>query len=435
MRGIGTSTKHPGSLCPGPRQSWCSWREQTREAPVPRRDIKAASQAGEHRHEGSLFRGQELSHRASPGVLSRRGLLRFDGHERARLSVLRGASVSQVPGHIRGRRDDQRLSDLPHAFAPLRGPCPLRDRREDQRRYEATADRTRGSYGPDSDHDCCQAPPREQTRLISLTVTDTQQQTRDIMAALADEGVADGPDLDSWHALQQWLARAERRVTIPYAKELAAKIPPLAVRLRRDFGALLNLIKAHALLHQANRQRDREGLIIATIADYAKVRDLVADLVSEGIEATVSPTVRETVATVGRLHDETEKAATLRDIAEELKLDKSTASRRVRTAIDKGFIKNLEDQRGRAGRYVPADPLPDDVEILPPPEVLQCCTVAGDAEGVKKNVVSEFPEDAGNRRSVSAPPKTDATVQEPEEEEKEIDEHGWNCLCNECLPT
>ena len=277
--------------------------------------------------------------------------------------------------------------------------------------------------------------PENETRLISLTVTDTQQQTRDIMAALADEGVADGPDLDSWHALQQWLARAERRVTIPYAKELAAKIPPLAVRLRRDFGALLNLIKAHALLHQANRQRDREGLIIATIADYAKVRDLVADLVSEGIEATVSPTVRETVATVGRLHDETEKAATLRDIAEELKLDKSTASRRVRTAIDKGFIKNLEDQRGRAGRYVPADPLPDDVEILPPPEVLQCCTVAGDAEGVKKNVVSEFPEDAGNRRSVSAPPKTDATVQEPEEEEKEIDEHDWNCLCNECLPT
>src|SRR5215204_4064389 len=268
--------------------------------------------------------------------------------------------------------------------------------------------------------------PENETRLISLTVTDTQQQTRDIMAALADEGVADGPDLDSWHALQQWLARAERRVTIPYAKELAAKIPPLAVRLRRDFGALLNLIKAHALLHQANRQRDREGLIIATIADYAKVRDLVADLVSEGIEATVSPTVRETVATVGRLHDETEKAATLRDIAEELKLDKSTASRRVRTAIDKGFIKNLEDQRGRPGRYVPADPLPDDVEILPPPEVLQCCTVAGDAEGVKKNVVSEFPEDAGNRRSVSAPPKTDATVQEPEEEEKEIDEHGWN---------
>jgi hypothetical protein len=278
--------------------------------------------------------------------------------------------------------------------------------------------------------------PENETRLISLTVTDTQQQTRDIMAALADEGAADGPDLDSWHALQQWLARAERRVTIPYAKELAAKIPPLAVRLRRDFGALLNLIRAHALLHQANRERDREGRIIATIADYAIVRGLVADLVSEGIEATVAPTVRETVATVGRLHDETEKAATLRDIAEELKLDKSTASRRVRTAIDKGFIKNLEDQRGKPGRYVPADPLPEDVEILPLPEVLQCCTVAGDSEGFKKNIFAEVPEEAGNGKFVSTPPKTDATAQHSEEEkEEEIDEHGWNCLCNECLPT
>jgi DNA-binding MarR family transcriptional regulator len=84
------------------------------------------------------------------------------------------------------------------------------------------------------------------------------------------------------------------------------------------------------------------------------------------------------------LHDETEKAATLRDIAEVLKLDKSTASRRIRTAIDKGFIKNLEDQRGKPGRYVLADPLPDDVEILPQPEVLQCCTVACDSEGVQE---------------------------------------------------
>jgi hypothetical protein len=86
--------------------------------------------------------------------------------------------------------------------------------------------------------------------------------------------------MDSWHALQQWLERAEQGVTIPYAKELATKIPPLAVRLRRDFGAVLNLIKAHALLHQASRERDREGRIITTITDYRVVRELVADLSS-----------------------------------------------------------------------------------------------------------------------------------------------------------
>ena len=37
-------------------------------------------------------------------------------------------------------------------------------------------------------------------------------------------------------------------------------MPPVAVRLRRDFGAVLGLIRAHALLHQATRGRDdRDG--------------------------------------------------------------------------------------------------------------------------------------------------------------------------------
>lgn len=55
------------------------------------------------------------------------------------------------------------------------------------------------------------------------------------------------------------------------------------MRLRRDFGALLNLVRAHALLHRASRGRDREGRIAAAVEDYARVRGLVADLVSEGV--------------------------------------------------------------------------------------------------------------------------------------------------------
>jgi hypothetical protein len=48
--------------------------------------------------------------------------------------------------------------------------------------------------------------------------------------------------------------------------------------------------------------------------------------------------------------------------------------RRVRTAITKGFVKNLEDRKGRPGRYVVGDPMPDDVVVLPTPEeVLQRC--------------------------------------------------------------
>jgi hypothetical protein len=217
--------------------------------------------------------------------------------------------------------------------------------------------------------------PENETRMISLAVTDTQEQTRDVLAALAEEEIS-SPDLVSWVALQEWVGLGARRVTIPYARELADLIPPVAVRLRRDFSAVLNLIRAHTLLHQASRERDDQGQVVATLEDYRVVRELVADLVAEGVDATVSETVRETVGAIETLIDEgDDDAVSLGKIAAELKLDKSAASRRVRSAINKGFVKNLEDRRGKPGRYCLADEMPEDVVILPTPEeVLQCCT-------------------------------------------------------------
>jgi hypothetical protein len=257
--------------------------------------------------------------------------------------------------------------------------------------------------------------PENETRMLSLTVTDTHQQTRDVMAALANEDGEAPPDLDAWHALQEWLVAAERRVVVPYAGELAAAIPPVAVRLRRDFGAVLNLIRAHAILNQASRERDAGGRIIATLEDYAHVRELVADLVSEGIEATVPATVRETVEMVNRLHDETNEEVTIAALAAEIKLDKSAAWRRVRSAMDRGYVKNLEDRKGRPARLVAAEALPDDIEILPTPERLQGCTVAIDSEGIETNNLSGPADSAQEKDFLLTPPDKAATVQPREE--------------------
>jgi hypothetical protein len=211
--------------------------------------------------------------------------------------------------------------------------------------------------------------PENETRLLSLTVTDTQDQTRAVMAALAEEAGEAGPNFEPWHALQVWLEDAEHRVSIPYAKILADLIPPVAVRLRRDFGALLNLIRAHALLHQASRERDSEGRIIASIQDYAAVRELVVDLVGEGVEATVPDTVRQTVEAVKRLReDSNDEPVTVAELARELKLDRSAVSRRARNAKDRGYLRDLEDNPRKPSRLIPGDDLPDDVQILPIPE-------------------------------------------------------------------
>lgn len=218
--------------------------------------------------------------------------------------------------------------------------------------------------------------PENETRLISLVVKDTPGQTRAVMRAIADE---DAPDLDlePWHALQRWLE--PRRVAVPYAKQLAELVPAVAVRLRRDFGSVLGLIRAHALLHQATRAEDEEGRIVATIEDYNVVRELVSDLVASGVGAGVSDETRETVDAVDRLADG--EGMTQKALATELGLDKSAVSRRVRVATREGYLRNLEDRRGRPARLVIGDPLPEAMEILPSPDKINSCTVARLIEG------------------------------------------------------
>ncbi len=230
-------------------------------------------------------------------------------------------------------------------------------------------------------------PEENETRLFSIPVTDTPEQTTKVLHQKAQEaegGERPSVDPTPWHALQAWLEGAERRVRIPYATALASLIPPVAVRLRRDFPALLSLITAHAILHQGNRSKDEDGAILASLQDYAVVRELVGDLVAEGVEAAVSATTRETVDAVRDLCPDNEGGVTVKAVARALHLDKASASRRVHKAADEGYLKNLEDRKGRAAKLVLGEPLPEQQEILPRPNDprLQGCTVAGETDGI-----------------------------------------------------
>jgi hypothetical protein len=212
--------------------------------------------------------------------------------------------------------------------------------------------------------------------MLSLTVTDTREQTAAVFQALANGGTHN-VDLSRWQALQAWLATSMCDVEIPFASTLANMVPPVAIRLRRDFKTVLTLIRAHALLHQASRRKDAKGRLLAEIADYAAVRDLVADLVAEGAEVTIKPEVRETIRAVQDLLARGLKDVKQADLKKALKLDKSVVSRRVAAAQDAGLLRNLEDRKGQPAKLVLGDPLPDEVELLPTPERLHGCRVAG----------------------------------------------------------
>lgn len=214
--------------------------------------------------------------------------------------------------------------------------------------------------------------PENETRMISITVCDTPDQTSAILKQLAID-VNEEPDLSKWIALQEWISTGEHSVIIPYAEKLASLIPPVAVRLRRDFSSVLSLIKANTLLHRATRERDNCGRIIATLTDYEIVRDLAAEFIAEGVGVLVPDSLRETVQAVKDLNQET---VSVKEVAAKLGLDKSAASRRVRSALSGGYLINAEEKRGKALKLEIGDPLPEEIEFLPSVDKLNGCTVA-----------------------------------------------------------
>ena len=100
--------------------------------------------------------------------------------------------------------------------------------------------------------------PENETRLLSLAVKDTPNQTRMVLLALARGTESDGTvDYARWQAFQSSLETGERRVEITFAQKLAGLIPPVAVRLRRDFRLLLALI--HGKARDAGDRRRGQG--------------------------------------------------------------------------------------------------------------------------------------------------------------------------------
>jgi DNA-binding Lrp family transcriptional regulator len=224
-----------------------------------------------------------------------------------------------------------------------------------------------------------------ETRLISVQIDDTRAQTKRVMKAIA-AGNGRVVDLERWHQLQYWLADGERRVAVPFASVLAELVPPVAVRLRRDFGVVLALTCAHTLLHRAGREVSEHGEIVATLDDYAAVRALVHDLISDTIGAQVSKATRETVEVVKEITArDDEKYATTGQLVKRLKLDQSAVYRRVSKAIDQGYLINDQDRPKKPMLLRIGESLPEDRVILPTRERVEhaLCTYAVRSEPIE----------------------------------------------------
>jgi hypothetical protein len=273
--------------------------------------------------------------------------------------------------------------------------------------------------------------PELETRCISFFTDDTPDQTARVFETLA--GLEDeddlGVDFDRWHALQRWIAEAgARRVWIPCARALARLMPTVATRLRRDFVSMLCLVRAHALLHQATRERDERGRVVATIADYTAVHELLDELVAEAVEASVSLATRETVEAVRELLEEPVREWTsVKKIADRLGIGRSATYDRVTRATEAGFLVNKTRKDERGWKVALGAELPSGGTFLPAPEEV----FRVDSDRATGEEDGSTMRDSGE---LSAFPAIPADPPEEANEEQERDFEHWRLMVAEDVP-
>jgi hypothetical protein len=214
------------------------------------------------------------------------------------------------------------------------------------------------------------------TRHLEVTLPDDPGQVRTVMLAHARSvaGTQRRVVVDSAPllAVQRWLALAgERRVDVPFAEVLANLMPATPLRMNRDFLQLLTAVQAVALLRQCQRETV-DGIVIATLDDYAEARKLLASVFDTIAAEGVTKAVRQTVEAV-----QEDEEVTQRELATRLQLATSTVSWRVRKACKGGWL--VKDPA--TGRIRRGAPLPDEVSALPTPEAVRAAFESSNGSG------------------------------------------------------
>ena len=224
----------------------------------------------------------------------------------------------------------------------------------------------------------------DETRALSILVEDTPRHTRDVIKSIAlrygGEPPAASFDKAPWHAYQRWLESGSCEVAVPYAAALGERFWAHINRSKRDFEQLMTAVGVSAVMHQARRERDATGRIIASYDDYAMARRFLDKPINEASGSMIPPSVRETVQALldhGGVKDPNVSrhdapGLSMQDLALSLGgIDKSSVSRRVAKAIDLGLVADLGRGNGFPSQLVVVHPLPDDWDVLPPADVIQ----------------------------------------------------------------
>ena len=232
-----------------------------------------------------------------------------------------------------------------------------------------------------------------ETRMLSFQISESHDQTRAVIANLALRATGTAAvrdDLSVWHEFQQWIALGPRDAVVPFAPQITSGIPPLMVRFRRDVGSLFSFIKASAILHQAQRQLDAQGRVVAAVADYELAFPIFCKVMAQSSGKGVPDNVREVVKLVAELAGAvasrpskgkfqrtapagpgSEILISSQQIGTATGIGKSAAYRAVIAALDLGFLTNNETRPRKPFRLTLKQGVDDaGPSLLPDPKTI-----------------------------------------------------------------
>ena len=186
------------------------------------------------------------------------------------------------------------------------------------------------------------------------------------------QGEPEGAEL-ARKALRWLYLYGAERVVVPFAGLLAERVPVTRPSHLRLFDRLLRCIEASAWLHQLQRERDGEGRIVASIADYAIARRVMERAFEAGAKE-LTGRQEEALAALSRLSLEADDGGVpLRQVARELGKSPGTVRKHLQALARKGYVASA----GKGGPYKPDGEPPHACRPPTPEELAAAFAEAG----------------------------------------------------------
>jgi hypothetical protein len=213
------------------------------------------------------------------------------------------------------------------------------------------------------------------TRLWQVPILESDKQLR----AALDKRVS--YELTRYRSIPEILIEYQRYLQskaswdaiVPFARELVDGLvyKGMDPRILRDFQRLLALIKAAIILRYQRRKQDENSRWIATIEDYAAVREVLNESYSTTVNGGITEDVRAVVNTVAGLRSSGNLSVTYDMVAKKLEWLRYKVHRKAAVALKHGWLINTQEKRGHPANLDLGDEMPKERGLPLPEDLLE----------------------------------------------------------------